>query len=70
MTGEELRRTVRAHKGTIMAAIFGRDDVHFVKIVKSDLLEMLAHIADNELEARTTPDGVLYIDKGGKVSDV
>ncbi len=61
MTNTELRRTIRAFKGTIYATVSGNNDVFYVKVVKSDLLAAIANIVDGELEARVTK-GDLYID--------
>jgi len=62
MTRQQLLSRVRAHRGPICAPISGNNDVHWVRVVKSDLLLMLDGIEDGELEARVTAK-TLYIDR-------
>jgi hypothetical protein len=64
MKRQEIINVVKAYRGEILATISGNNDVHYVRVVKSSLLEMLANIADDELEARKTND-ILFIDRAG-----
>ena len=61
MTRDTLLRIIRQHTGGICVTMHGRDDTFNVRAVKSDLLDVLAHVANNQLEARCV-DGWLYID--------
>ena len=61
MTRDTLLRTIRQHTGGICVTMHGRDDIFNVRAVKRDLLDVLAHVADNQLEARYA-EGWLYID--------
>jgi len=60
MTRTELLKTVRAFKGYIYAGVLARNDILYVRVTKTDLLEQLALIADNELEVNVV-NGSLYI---------
>jgi len=61
MTRKELLSTVQRYKGAIYVGVLARDDILYVRAVKSDLLGMLSLVGDNQLTARVSC-GALYVD--------
>jgi hypothetical protein len=62
MTKNDLRLAIKRHNGPIYAGVLGNNDVHYVRVVKSDLLDIVTNIVDHELDARISCGG-LYIDR-------
>lgn len=62
MTRCELLKIIRKHVGLIYVGMIAKNDVVYVRVVKSDLLTVIDKIDNNELEARLVK-GDLYIDR-------
>ena len=64
MTNKELLNTIRSHKGEIVVGMLVRNDVIYVKAVKSDLIKALRDTPDNIATASSSKGNryVLYVD--------
>jgi len=62
MERNQLLKIVREYRGPIYGAVLGNNDIHYIQLVKTDLLNILANVRDNELTADIR-SGCLYIDR-------
>lgn len=62
MKTSEVRRTIREHRGDVYVGVLVRDDVIYVKAVKSDLLKQLEKVADHAVVTSRNTDGMLFLD--------
>jgi hypothetical protein len=58
---EQVKKTIREYRGPIFMTCHTRDDVYYVRVFKSDLLEAIKVLRDHQIDASFT-DGTLYID--------
>jgi hypothetical protein len=61
MKTAEIISFVHAHRGHIMVGMLARNDVKYVRVVKSDLLDVLKNTDDDEL-TWVIKDGIGYVD--------
>jgi hypothetical protein len=61
----EARKILRNHKGHVMVAMMMRNDCPYVRVVFSDLMELLSRTADGEIEVHIQ-DGVAYVDSANE----
>jgi hypothetical protein len=61
MKTAEVLKQIRKHSGPVVVGVLARDDVFYVKVVKTDLLEQLANLADDQVEVRVK-NGTLHVD--------
>ncbi len=54
-------RQIKGHKGTVYAGVLIANDVIYVRVVKSDLLDALAKV-DPDAYRVSLKDGDLYVD--------
>jgi hypothetical protein len=58
---EDVKKTIREYRGPIFMTCHTRNDVYYVRVFKTDLLDAIKNLGDNEVEATFT-SGTLYVD--------
>jgi hypothetical protein len=62
MKTSEVVRQVRNWHGPVCVGALARDDVYYVRVVKSDLLTTIANFQDGQIEC-APKNGTLFVDR-------